>query len=175
MTAIENMRSSRAAAFVLVLLYAGFLGYWAWSGMQLPERIATHFNGSGEPNGWMSRSANQTLMLIFGFVFPVFMIGLLYATRFLPPYLINIPHRQYWLAAERKTETSDYLVRHSLWLACLMVGLVIGIQYSIVEANRQTPPHLSLTVFLQVMAPFVVGTAIWALVLLRHFRKPPSP
>jgi uncharacterized membrane protein len=169
------MKSSRAAAFVLVLLYACFLGYWVWSGMQLPERVATHFNGSGEPNGWMSRSANQTIILIFGVVLPLFMIGLFFAARFLPAFLVNIPDRQYWLAPERKTETSDYLVRHSLWLACLLVGLMIGIQYSTVQANRQTPPHLSLTVFLQIMVSFVTGMAIWLLVLLRHFRKLLSP
>lgn len=111
------MKSSYGAAFVLLLLYAFFLGYWAWSGTQLPDRLATHFNGSGEPNGWMSRSASQTFMLVFGFLFPLFIILVCSATRFLPVSLINIPNRQYWLAPERRIEASNYLFRQSLWLA----------------------------------------------------------
>ncbi len=169
------MKSSYAAAIALVLLYACFLSYWAWSGTQLPDRVATHFNGSGEPNGWMSRSTSQTFMLVFGFVFPLFIVGLCYATRFLPASLVNIPNRQYWLARERRTETANYLVGHSLWLACLMVGFVTGIQYSIVQANRQIVPHLATSVLLEVVVPFIAGTAIWVIVLLRHFRKPSLP
>ncbi len=158
---------------MLVLLYACFLGYWAWSGTQLPDRLATHFNGSSEPNGWMSRSASQTFMLVFAFLFPLFIILVCSATRFLPASLINIPNRQYWLAPERRMETSNYLVAQSLWLACLTVGFVIGIQYSIVQANRQIPPHLSTSVLLEVIVPFIAGTIIWVILLFRHFRRTP--
>lgn len=101
-------------ALILILLYQCFLGCWVWSGSQLPERVATHFNGSGEPNGWMSRSAHQEFMLIFGLAFPMVIVLLCYASRFLPRGLVNIPHREYWLAPERRAETSNYLLGHSL-------------------------------------------------------------
>lgn len=166
------MRASYAATVVLVLLYASFLALWSWSGTQLPASMATHFNGSGVPNGWMSRSDSQTFMLLFGLVFPLFFIGLCYATRFLPASLVNLPNRQYWLDPARKNQTSNYLVRHSLWLACLAVGFIMGIEYSLVQANRQTPPHLSLPLLLGVLLPFMAGTLLWVLLLLRHFRRP---
>ena len=137
----------------------------------MPERVATHFNGSGEPNGWMSRSANQMFMLAFGLAFPLFVVLLCYLTRFLPSGLVNIPRRDYWLAPERRNETSDYLVRHSLWFACLAVCFVIGIQYSIVQANRLTPPHLSTPILLSVAGSFLAGTAVWVVVLFHHFRR----
>lgn len=54
-----------------------------------------------------------------------------------------------------------------------MVGFVIGIQYSIVQANRQIPPHLSTSVLLEIMVPFIAGTVVWVILLLRHFRRPP--
>lgn len=166
------MKPLRIPAILLALLYACFLGYWAFSGSQLPERVATHFNGSGQPNGWMSRSANQIFMLVFGFAFPLFIVLLCYATRFLPSGLVNIPHREYWLAPERRQATSGYLVRHSFWFACLAVGFVLGMQCSIVLANRQTPPHLSTALLLAVVGPFLAGTAVWVVVLFRHFRHP---
>jgi len=158
-------------ALALILLYQCFLGCWVWSGSQLPDRVATHFNGGGEPNGWMSRSGHQGSMLVFGLAFPMLFVLLSYATRFLPRGLVNIPYRDYWLAPERRAETSNYLVRQSLWLACLAVCFVIGLQFSIVHANQQHPPHLSVAVLLATVVPFLAGTMIWAFMLMRHFRR----
>jgi uncharacterized membrane protein len=165
------MKSLRTSIIILALLYACFLWYWAWSAAQLPETVATHFNAHGEPNGWMSRYANQRFMLFFGLCFPLLIVLLCYATRFMPSSLVNIPHRDYWLAPERRGETSDYLVRHSLWLACLAVCFVIGIQYSIVQANNQNPPHLSMPMILAVVVPFLAGTVIGVVIQMRHFRR----
>jgi hypothetical protein len=106
------------AVLLVAVLYQCFLGCWAWSASQLPDHVATHFNGSGEPNGWMSRPANQRFMLVFGFAFPLFVVLLCYLARFLSSGLVNLPRRDYWLAPERRKGTSDYLVRHSLWFAC---------------------------------------------------------
>jgi uncharacterized membrane protein len=167
------MKPLPTPAFILALLYACFLGCWAWASSQLPERVATHFNGHGEPDGWMSRSANQTFMLLFGLCFPLLIVLLCYATRFMPSDLIHIPHRDYWLAPERRAETSNYLVDQSLWLACLAVCFVIGIQFSIVRANNQNPPHLSMPIMLAVVGLFLAGTVICVVVLMRHFRHIP--
>ena len=87
------MKLSRTPAVILAVLYLCFLGCWVWSGTQLPDRVATHFSFQGEPNGWMSRSANQTFMFIFGPAFPMFIVVLCYATRFLPPGLVNTESR----------------------------------------------------------------------------------
>ena len=86
------MKSLLVPAIILFLLYQCFLGFWAWSGSRLPERVATHFDTHGKPNGWTSRSANQRFMLAFGLVFPLSIVLLSYATRFLPSCRVNIPH-----------------------------------------------------------------------------------
>jgi uncharacterized membrane protein len=164
------MKSLRTPIILLVLLYLCFLGCWAWSASQLPERIATHFNLSGQPNGWMSRSANQWLVLLLSLFFPSLVVVLSYVARFVPG-IVNIPDRDYWLAPERRKDTSNYLVRHSIWFACLAVWFVMGIEYSIVQANKQSLPHLSNSMLLLVLGPFLIGTAVWAAILLRHFRR----
>jgi ABC-type spermidine/putrescine transport system permease subunit I len=165
------MKSLLLPAIILALLCACFLAFWDWSGPQLPERVATHFNVHGESNGWMSRAADQEFMLVFGLTLPLFIVVLNYATRFLPPFLVNIPHRNYWLAPERRRETSDYLLRGSLWFACLAVLFVIGLHYATVQANKQNPPHLSMSLMWAVVAPFIAGTIIYLLALVLHFRR----
>jgi len=110
-------------------------------------------------------------MLIFGLVFPLFVVVLCSALRFLPASLINLPNKDCWLAPERRGETFNYLVRHSLWFSCLALLFVIGIQYSIVQANRQTAPHLSTAMLLVLVGSFLAGTAVWVVAMLRHFHR----
>src|SRR3954468_21478203 len=109
------MKSRPTPALILGLLYLCFLGYLISSAPQLPDRVATHFGAGGEPDGWMSRSSHLLFMGVFGLAFPLFVVGLFFILRFLPDSGLNIPHRDYWLAPERRSETFAYLFRHSLW------------------------------------------------------------
>jgi hypothetical protein len=43
------MKILRTPTVVLTLLYLCFLGSWAWSGTQLPDRVATHFSFKASP------------------------------------------------------------------------------------------------------------------------------
>ena len=47
----------------------------------------------------------------------------------------------------------------------------MGIEYSIVQANKQSLPHLSNSMLLLVVGPFLIGTVVWTVILLRHFRR----
>jgi hypothetical protein len=123
----------------------------------------------------MTRSGNNLFMLIFGLAFPLFIVVLSHATRFLPSALINIPHREYWLAPEKRLETSNYLLCGSLWLACLAVWFVTGILLSVVDANQRTPARLSVPILLGSVLPFLVGAVIWLIALVRHFNRTSFP
>jgi uncharacterized membrane protein len=166
------MKTSRAPALVLALLYLCFMGYLAFSSSQLPDRVATHFDGSGQPNGWMSRSSHLLFISVLGFAVPLFVVAILFVVRFLPNSIINIPHRDYWLAAERRTDTCAWLFRHSLWFACIGVSFITGVHYLIVQANAQPPAQLSTLWLLGMIGCFLVALAAWSIVMLAHFRRP---
>jgi ABC-type Fe3+ transport system permease subunit len=158
---------------VLGLLYLCFFGYLASSSSQLPRRVATHFEGSGCPNGWMSRDAHLRAMLVFGLAFPLFVPVIVYGSRFLPDQLYNLPHRDYWLAPARRPETMAHLFRHSLWFSPMALMFVIGIHFSIIHANSLAHAHLSTLLVLAMAGCFLAGTAVWAASLIRHFNSPP--
>lgn len=165
----ETVKGRRAPVVLLVLLYLCFLACWTWAGSQLPERVATHFGAGGQANGWMSRSASQWLVLSLSLFLPSIVVALSCLTRYVPG-ITNIPNRDFWLAPERRTDTVNYLVGHSLWFASLAVWFVLGIEYSIVRANEQSPPRLSNPMLALVVGPFLLGTAAWVAILLRRFR-----
>src|ERR1051325_9785585 len=99
------MKTFPTPAALFATLYACLLGYLAWSANDMPQRAPTHFDVAGEPDGWMNRSTYLLFTAVFGLVFPLVIVGICYAPRRLPASLINIPHREHWLAAERRTET----------------------------------------------------------------------
>src|SRR5687768_10431534 len=115
-----DMNKSRGPAVVLGLLYIGLMGFMVSSASQLPARVATHFDFQGHPNGWMSRSGHLTFMWILGTILPLLPVVILYLTRSLPPGLINVPNRDYWLAPERRQETLAYLMRLGIWAGCII-------------------------------------------------------
>ena len=165
------MKTLLTPALILGLLYVCFLGYLATSSSQLPRRVATHFDASGRPNGWMSRDAHLRGMLVFGLGFPLFVPVLVYVSRFLPDRFYNLPHRDYWLAPARRPETMAYLLRHSLWFSSMALCFVIGINASIIHANSLAQAHLSTLLALSLVGCFLAGTAVWAVSMIRHFKR----
>jgi uncharacterized membrane protein len=166
------MKTLRAPSLILGFLYLCFVGYLVYSAALLPERVATHFNAQGQPDGWMSRSSHLAFTTLFGFAFPLFLVTLFYVIRFLPPQGLNIPHRDYWLAPERRLETFDYLFGHSMWLAGATLGLLLGIQFLIVQANTQGRAHLSMPTILGFLSCFLTAVVVWVATMFLHFRFP---
>jgi hypothetical protein len=163
------MKTIRTPALVLGLLYLCFFGYLVSSSSHLPGRVATHFDGSGRPNGWMSRTAHLRSMIMFGLAFPLFVPAISYTSRFLPDRLFHLPDRDYWLAPVRRPETMAYLFRHALWFASMALCFVIGIHWSIIHANSLAHAHLSTLLALALAGCFLAGTAVWGVSMIRHF------
>lgn len=159
----------RAPLLLLGLLYLCFFGYLAASISQLPSRVATHFDGNGQPNGWMSRAAHLRTMIVFGLAFPLFVPALFYATRLLPDRFYNIPHHDYWFAPARRAETLAYFIRHSLWFSSMALCFVMGIHSLLIRANSLAQPHLPTLQVLALTGCLLAGTLIWAGNLFRHF------
>lgn len=163
-----NSRHLRIGLFVVLLVCFG--GSLYVSVPMLPERVATHFNGAGQPDGWMARATHLWCMAAFGVLFPLFLIGVCWGTRFLPAGLVNIPHREHWLAPERRADTVSYMTWHAVWFGCLALGFVIGLHWLIVFSNRRQPVGLPLVWMLGILVPFLTGVAAWVFCLYRRFR-----
>jgi hypothetical protein len=165
------MKTLRTPAIVLTALCASFLIYLVYSAVLLPERMATHFGCDGQPDGWMSRSADLVIFGVLGIGLPLLFAGSSIVTRFLPPWFINISHREYWLSPERLPQTRAYIARQLLWMGCLMVLFLAGMHYLTIQANRITPAHLPMDLFLTVLGGFLAGVGIWSFIFIRHFTK----
>ena len=169
------MKILRTPTLALGFLYLVFISCLVLTSGSLPERVATHFDLSGQPNGWMSRSTHLAFIGGIGLVVPLVVVGVCFALRFAPDSSINIPNRAFWLAPERRTETIAFVFRHSLWLACETIAFVTGVHLLIVQANLQVPARLPLAPILVWAGCQIVGVAVWAVLMIRYFRSPVDP
>jgi hypothetical protein len=167
---------TRTPLVLAAVLYLVFFGALLGAFERLPDPVASHFSGRGVPDGWMTRGQYLAFTIGLAIFLPGIVVGLGFALRYMPPWTFNLPNRDYWLAPERRAQTNAHFFRHALWFACLAILFALGIHLTIVEANSQLPPRLSLPLLLLTAGGFLVGILIWILLLLRPFyrRVPPQ-
>ena len=156
------------AALILAIVAAG--AFVVGTAGQLPEQVASHWGFGNRPDSWMTRAGYVRAMLVFAGGFSVvvaLMAGML--PRLLPSQT-NIPNRDHWLAPPRREASLRFFANHACWLGCLVALTVAAIHYTVVVAHRFRPPTLPLTVFLTVIALFLVGMVAWIATLYRRFR-----
>jgi uncharacterized membrane protein len=160
--------------FFLFLLLLGLL-QWVNVYPQLPNRVACHFAADGTPNGWQPK---QDFFLIPGFaialcIFVSFVLPRILA--FLPPAMINLPNKYFWLAPERRAETIEVMNAHLAWFGC---GFLFVILYAIsqaINANLPARGQFNGAGMIFVIAAFCLYSGVVFAHMLRYFlRVPPS-
>ncbi len=155
---------------LLAFIFFGVFANWVFT-LSLPQKIATHFDFAGRPDGYMTLQNHQSFMTLSTIGFPLFMVFMIGVIPSWFPSLVNISHRDYWFAPERKSQTLDYLFRMACILGVLMVFFFVGLNVIIVLANNSTPilmPKLPLFI---VMGLFLSCIILWVVMLFLRFRK----
>ena len=170
----ENPGASarRIGWLALVCLLAGFVAFVAHSSKQLPDRVATHFDLHGRPNGWMTRAQHVKFTIGVGVGTPVLILGVFALVGKMKGWGLNIPNKAFWLAPERQQATFDFLQGHSFWLAGLLIVFHAILFETVVIANAQRPVLLSSTHFVTLLGGFLTLLFVWIVVLLVRFRRP---
>jgi uncharacterized membrane protein len=165
------MKSSKLSLIILgiaAILYLFSVWHFAPS---LPEKVATHFNATGNPDGWMSRSQYTIFVSIFGVGASGFIIGICYSIRFFPSSTLNVPNSDYWRKPENYSLACDIILRFSIWLGVAEIVFMGFLNYLVLQANLVRPPGLSSEKAWILTSIFVCLVLVWALSLTNHFRK----
>ncbi len=163
---------SRTLSFFFLVLMVCALVFVLTSAATLPPRLASHFDLSGTPNGWMSPSEYLPLMLGVLTLIPGLLWSLPLFLHRLPLQLINLPHRDYWFAPERAAESLQALQIYMRTMACFLVLFLTDVHWQVVQANRHEPPQLSGAGMGIGLIVFLIASGIWSLQMHRRFRKP---
>lgn len=138
---------------------------------RLPAVVAQHFGGGGQPNGWASRDAFFTLSWVVLLGISTMFMLMPRVLRRVPVSLINLPHKDYWLAPERKEESFNFLERQMEWMGVLTVGFIALVLHLAIRANLAPDRRLDNGPFLVLVFVYVATTFLWVARLYRRFPR----
>jgi uncharacterized membrane protein len=155
------------------LLVLGVL-QWAHVYPQLPDVMASHFTGQGTPNGWQPKPAFFVMMaLVIGVtVVPAFLVPRRLPS--MPPDKINLPHKSYWLAPERRQTTFGFFRAQMAWFGCALLFLLLYATSQAIDANLPSVGRFDWQGMWYVLGGFSVFCIGWLIHLLRHFHNVPE-
>lgn len=157
---------------VMVLAYLANVALAIASLAVLPATVASHFGPGGHPDGWMSREANAGLFVgICTFMLVVFLFTPALVLK-LPPGLVNLPNRNYWLSAEQREATRAKVAGLLNEFGAAILTFFFIVQGFAMQANSAAPAQLNETPLLAALIAFLIFTALWCLKLVRAFRLP---
>ena len=166
------MAGSRRDALLLGLLLVGALAHLGAYHAALPERVASHFDASGRPDGWMAKDAFTTVAVVTYLVTGGLFLALGRFLPTLPPGLVNLPNREHWLAPARRAETMEDLTRRLMRMGAATMVLLIAVFHQTILANLE--PGGTLRGAWVLLAAYGLYTVIWCVGLVRRFRRPPD-
>ncbi|MBS0507889.1 MAG: hypothetical protein JSR53_10965 [Proteobacteria bacterium] len=143
------------------------------TGMQLPPLVASHFDLAGHANAFMTRGKYLTLMVLVATGLPL-AIGV--SARWLatlPDNLINLPHKAYWLAPERRARALAALTTHLERFSWALAVFLCYLHWLIVRGQVRPAPRLAQGPFLAGLLVFLGFVVVWLVLLYRRFRRIP--
>ncbi|GHT31584.1 hypothetical protein FACS1894214_3010 [Planctomycetales bacterium] len=148
---------------ILNVLLIAAAGFW------LPEKIATHFDITGQPNGWMRKIEYITFMGINTLLAVMFCVPLGFLIKVCPPAFINIPNKDYWIQDGNIAQLRAVLSRMWRETECIIMAVPIWLSIEIVYANSKAVPSMGneIWVFLGLLVIALTAVLIKLLSALR--------
>ena len=161
-----------------ILEWANWLGvpvalaHIAYHRSLMSDIVASRFDTGGHPNDGSDRDTYMYVYVGTIVVMVLLFTNIARLTRRLPNHLINLPHRDYWLAPDRRADTFERISRIMGWMGLGNVIFVIALFDTIFRANRSRA-HLEMGGEGWFLAGFYL---VWMTVLvaryLREFGRP---
>ena len=148
------------------------LRVWSlWS--QLPDTMASHFGLSGRADSYMSKEGFFLVVALVGggalaavFASPILI-------RRLPPSLINLPNRHYWLANDERREIAIQRVADLLGGMGVATAALLAVAIELVMQANLHRTNFDNRTFMIVMAAYL-GFAIYVFIQKMRLLKVPE-
>ena len=158
--------------FVGLAAYAAvhFSSYYS----QLPDVVASHFNGRGVANGWQTKSAFFTVFIGVSVLSVVIGFGIPRIISAMPQQLINLPNKKYWLSPERLVETQAFLNNYFAWFGCaVFLVIIVTFDYAI-QSNLHPENRPDISHMWYILAGFLSFVVLSTIRMLAKFLRPPE-
>lgn len=158
--------------FALLVLYAAI--YFSYCYPQLPGVVASHFDARGTPNGWQTKQAFFSVFVGVSVLAVFIGFGVPRIIAAVPPQLINLPNKRYWLSPEHVAETIGFLNAYFAWFGCaVFLVIILTSDYAIQsDLHPDHPPDPARMWY--ILGAFLLFTAVWTIRMLAKFLRRPE-
>jgi len=164
----------KALRFLWMLSVAALIVQVVYGYTDLPERLASHFDSSGRADGWSSRDsfiATWYGVIVLVNIWPL-VIGPM--MRKLPPGLLSLPNKEYWLADDTRREIAIGITRAMLAGIMFATNLLLLMAFDYTLAmNAGGEATFNIWFGMIVQITLTTGIVIWGMV--RFSRTPHVP
>src|ERR1700674_3110898 len=168
------MQDARLPKLIFAVLAVGAAIYFSSYYPQMPDVVASHFNGRGVPNGWQTKSAFFGLFAGVSVLAAVLGFGIPRIIASVPPQLINLPNKHFWLAPEHLAETMAFLNSYFAWFGCaVFVVMILTFDYAI-QSNLHPDHRPDVSRMWYILAGFLAFVIVWIIRMILRFSRLPQ-
>jgi hypothetical protein len=136
----------------------------------LPSEVAIHFGRNGIPDSWAPKETNAILFLVIQLpLFILFFSASLLPLK-IPPKLLSLPNKNYWLKEENISRIKPKLVSLMLEFGCALFTFLLGTGLLTLDANLADPVRLNETLFFPLFLAFMIFTGYWCVKFTMAFK-----
>jgi uncharacterized membrane protein len=164
------MFTNRLTNIVFVFCIAAALILPIYYYPNLPEKVLSHFNFYGKVDDLISKD----YFILFNYTLIIFILALfLWINRIIkkvPDSMINLPNKEYWLAAERKAESLNVFRKFLFWscsLNLLFITLLMHRSYSI-SVSKSSELGSEIWIYIGL---YITVEIFLAIKLIMHFNS----
>ena len=168
------MQDARLPKLVFAVLAVGAAIYFSTYYAQMPDVVASHFNGRGVANGWQTKPAFFMVFVGVSVLAALIGFGIPRIISAMPPQLINLPNKRYWLAPDRLAETRAFLNNYFAWFGCaVFLVIILTFDYAI-QSNLHPDNRPDISRMWYILVGFLAFVAVWIVCLLTRFLRTPQ-
>jgi uncharacterized membrane protein YidH (DUF202 family) len=159
---------------IFVLIEVSVLAYIIFTTGSMPEKIASHFNSAGLPNGFMPQQGYLLFMLAFTVGIPTLVACSISIALRSNKTRIKIPNKEFWFSRKNNQDTIKVLNACMIWLGSLISIFMGYVHWLLIKANSVQPAQLPNNLLYLGMALFLISILIWVIFLSIRFMRVPK-
>jgi uncharacterized membrane protein len=139
----------------------------------LPDVVVSHWGPGGQPDGWLRKTPFFWAMIISELGTTGFIVAIALALPRIVERWWSLPHKDYWLAPERRSSTVRYVRTQMLWAAVIIEAAMVLLWQSTINANVKADLHWPADFWWTLFITAVI-LVVWLVRFIGHLSSVPS-
>lgn len=152
--------------FVLYTVY--FFRHYS----ELPDKFATHWDASGQANGWSLKENFRNQFFALSLFVNALFVAISYFINLIPDSMINWPDKAWWFATPERKQMAFDRIQSIFSLAGIYVNLVFLFCVHVIFQSANVPVLFEIPINAGAMIVLGLAVVLIACCLALTFRKP---